>query len=105
MGYAINPNAIFDFKNKTTHTDTYTFSKSTYTQPRNYAPKTTVAKNETKENTYKSAQSVKATYTVKKGDTLSSIARSYGMSATTLRKLNGLASADKIQTGQVLKLK
>ena len=46
MGYAINPAAIFDFPNQTTHTDTYTFSKKTYTQPRNFAPnsKGTVAK-------------------------------------------------------------
>ena len=104
MGYAINPNAIFDFKNKTTHTDTYTFSKSTYTQPRNYAPKTVVAK-EGKENSYKSGSNNRSTYTVKKGDTLSSIARSYGMSATTLRKINGLDAADKIKAGQVIKLK
>lgn len=38
MGYAINPCAIFDFPNQTTHTDTYTFSKKTYQQPRNFAP-------------------------------------------------------------------
>ena len=45
MGYAINPCAIFDFENQTTHTDTYTFTKKTYQQPRNYAPqKGTVAK-------------------------------------------------------------
>ncbi len=105
MGYAINPNAIFDFKNKTTHTDTYTFSKSTYTQPRNYAPTTTLAKSDSKENSYKSGSNARSTYTVKKGDTLTSIARSYGMSATTLRKINGLGSADKIRAGQVLKLK
>ena len=41
MGYAINPCAIFDFENQTTHTDTYTFSKKTYTQPRDYSPKKT----------------------------------------------------------------
>ena len=105
MGYAINPSAIFDFANQTTHTDTYTFSKSTYTKARNYAPKTTIARGERKENTYKSASNVKTTYTVKRGDTLSSIARSYGMSATTLRKLNGMGGSDKIQAGQVLKLK
>lgn len=104
MGYAINPNAIFDFKNKVTHTDTYAFSKQTYTQARNYAPKTVTAKNDN-ENTYKSGKNNRTTYTVKKGDTLSSIARSYGMSATTLRKLNGLAAADKIKIGQTLKLK
>lgn len=38
MGYAINPSAIFDFANHTTHTDEYTFSKTTYTEPRNFAP-------------------------------------------------------------------
>lgn len=104
MGYAINPAAIFDFNNKTTHTDTYAFSKSTYTQPRNFAPKGNLAKND-KENTYKSGSNNAATYTVKKGDTVGSIARSYGMSATTLRKLNGMTASDKISTGQVLKLK
>ncbi|MCM1370115.1 MAG: peptidoglycan DD-metalloendopeptidase family protein [Candidatus Amulumruptor caecigallinarius] len=104
MGYAINPNAIFDFANKTTHTDTYTFSKSTYTQPRNFAPKQSLA-NADRQNTYKLASAVKSTYTVKRGDTLSSIARSYGMSTTTLRKLNDLSSSDRIEAGQVLKLK
>ena len=34
MGYAINPAAIFDFANHCTHTDQYTFSKTTYTQAR-----------------------------------------------------------------------
>lgn len=105
MGYAINPNAIFDFANKTTHTDTYTFSKNTYTQSRSYAPKTNLAQNDGNGNAYKNASKTKSTYTVKKGDTLASIARSYGMSATTLRKINGLSASDKIQTGQVLKLK
>lgn len=104
MGYAINPEAIFDFERKTTHTDTYTFSKSTYTQARHYAPKTTMAKSDS-ENTYKSGSNSQATYTVKKGDSLSSIARSYGMSATTLRKINSMEATDKIHVGQVLKLK
>lgn len=105
MGYAINPNAIFDFNNKCTHTDTYTFTKSTYTQPRNFAPARDNMANAPKENPYKAAASTKTTYTVKSGDTLSSIARSYGMSATTLRKLNNMGTSDAIKTGQVLKLK
>ena len=37
MGYAINPEAIFDFQNYTTHTDFYTFSKDTYTEARRYS--------------------------------------------------------------------
>lgn len=40
MGYAINPSAIFDFANQTTHTDFYTFSKKTYTEARNFDPRT-----------------------------------------------------------------
>lgn len=39
MGYAINPAAIFDFANHTTHTDEYTFSKQTYQQARDFSPK------------------------------------------------------------------
>lgn len=104
MGYAINPSAIFDFANHTTHTDTYTFTKSTYTKPRNFAPSRNLASSESG-NPYKKGNTSKTTYTVKKGDTLSSIARSYGMSTTRLRRLNKLGSSDKIRSGQVLKLK
>ncbi|MDO4511522.1 MAG: M23 family metallopeptidase [Bacteroidales bacterium] len=39
MGYAINPEAIFDFRNRCTHTDTYLFTKSTYQEARNYGNK------------------------------------------------------------------
>ena len=104
MGYAINPNAIFDFNNKVTHTDTYTFSKQTYTQPRNYAPKREIAKSESS-NPYVSQSNSRSTYVVKRGDTLSSIARAYGMSATTLCKLNGISKSATIREGQTLKIK
>ena len=104
MGYAINPSAIFDFENHTTHTDTYTFNKKTYTQARNYAPAKTLAKEE-KQNPYKAAAEEVESYTVRKGDTLSSIARKHGLSATSLRKINKLGTSDMIKVGQVLKLK
>lgn len=105
MGYAINPSAIFDFANHTTHTDTYTFSKSTYTQPRNFAPQRNIAKSD-KENPYKAATAETAsTYTVKSGDTMSAIARRYGVSTTTLRRLNNLTKEDELKAGQVLKIK
>ena len=104
MGYAINPAAIFDFENQTTHTDTYTFDKKTYTKARNFAPAKTMAKEENG-NPYKQADEEMATYTVKKGDTLSSIARSHGLSSTSLRKINDLGASDVIKIGQVLKLK
>ncbi|MDE5877422.1 MAG: peptidoglycan DD-metalloendopeptidase family protein [Muribaculaceae bacterium] len=104
MGYAINPAAIFDFANQTTHTDTYTFNKKTYTQARNYAPAATLAKAE-KENPYKASSNTRTTYTVRKGDTLAKIAKAYGMSATSLRKLNGLSAKATLRVGQKLKLR
>lgn len=104
MGYAINPAAIFDFANHTTHTDSYMFDKRTYTKARNYAPEGNLAKAE-KENPYRSADTERHTYTVRKGDTLSSIAKAYGLSTTSLRKINNMENADKIRIGQVLRLK
>lgn len=106
MGYAINPAAIFDFANHTTHTDEYTFSKKTYTKARNFAPtrnRGELAKDD--KNTYQSGSQEIAVYTVKKGDTLNKIARAYGMSTTSLRKINNLGTADVIKIGQELKLK
>lgn len=106
MGYAINPSAIFDFANHTTHTDEYTFSKTTYTKARNFAPnksKRELASDDA--NTYKSGNNKLASYIVKKGDTINKIARAHGMSATSLRKLNGLETSDAIKIGQELKLK
>lgn len=43
-------------------------------------------------------------YTVRKGDTLSSIARKHGISVSTLKKRNGI-KGDKIRVGQKLKIK
>lgn len=106
MGYAINPSAIFDFANHTTHTDEYTFSKKTYTKARNFAPthnRGEMAKDDA--NTYKSGSKEISTYVVQKGDTLNKIARAYGLSATSLRKLNNLGTNDVIKIGQELKLK
>lgn len=97
MGYAINPGAIFDFENKTTHTDTYTFNKSTYTQDRNYAPS-----RKGKSTTTVSASA--ATYKVRKGDNLGKIARKHGTTVAAIKRLNGLKS-DNLSVGQRLKLR
>ena len=131
MGYAINPEAIFDFANRCTHTDSYTFSKSTYTKARDYAPSKRYAaakkssapeeresankkrdnKKEQQQVTASSRKSTKesrnesrSTYQVKKGDNLDKIAKNNGTTVEQLKKLNGLTSST-IQEGKVLKVK
>ncbi len=129
MGYPINPAAIFDFANQTTHTDTYTFDKKTYKQARNFDPKANAeyakaylkehpnkpytrsnksalpgAQNE-KATATKSSKSGASTYTVRKGDSLSKIATKNHTTVAKLCKLNGLKTTSKIQPGQKLKVK
>lgn len=45
------------------------------------------------------------TYTVKKGDTLSEIAKKYGTTVSQLQKLNNIKDPNVIYAGQILKLK
>ena len=132
MGYAINPEAIFDFGNRCTHTDSYTFSKSNYTKARDYAPskryaaakKSTSAVAEEKETTSKgktrtskeqpvassrkstreSRNKSRETYQVRQGDNLTKIAKENGMTVAQLKKLNGLTS-DNVAEGKVLRVK
>ena len=116
MGYAINPCAIFDFANQTTHTDSYTFDKRTYQNARNFSPaaNSEYAKRYLKENPTKpwratASSSSKgkgsATYVVRKGDSLSRIASRNGTSVSRLCKLNGLSTKSKLRPGQKLKLR
>lgn len=118
MSYAINPCAIFDFANQTTHTDTYTFSKSTYQEARNYSPaaNSAYAKQYLKDNPTKpyvrttastgtSSGAGAATYRVRKGDSLSKIASRNGTTVAKLCSLNGLKTTSKLQVGQRLKLR
>lgn len=118
MGYAINPAAIFDFANQTVHTDTYTFTKATYQDARNYDPaaNSEYAKvynqNNPRPVATKSSGSSKsngssgaATYKVKKGDTLGAIAAKHHVSVRRLCQLNGINTKTKLRIGQRLKVK
>ncbi|MDE5894752.1 MAG: peptidoglycan DD-metalloendopeptidase family protein [Muribaculum intestinale] len=100
MGYAINPAAIFDFENKTTHTDTYTFNKSTFKNARDYSPKSRSTKSLA---SGKSTKSTGGTYVVRKGDNLGKIARAHGTTVAAIKRANGLKS-DNLSIGQRLKL-
>ena len=128
MGYAINPEAIFDFGNRCTHTDSYTFSKSTYTKARDYSPsnryasakkstednKQTSSKqstkkeqttaSSTKKSSKESREKSRSTYQVRQGDNLTKIAQNNGITVAQLKKLNGLTS-DNVEAGKVLRVK
>lgn len=120
MGYAINPAAIFDFANQTTHTDTYTFDKRTYTQARNYSPEANadyarsyIATRQAQavqntssaaKSTRKAKASASKTVTVKKGDSLSRIAARNHTTVTKICKLNGIKASAKLQPGQKLRV-
>lgn len=116
MGYAINPCAIFDFANQTTHTDTYTFDKNTYQNARNFSPaaNSDYARQYLKDHPSKpyvrsvaqaSSKTTAATYRVRKGDSLSKIASRNGTTVAKLCRLNGLKTTSKLQVGQRLKLR
>ena len=116
MGYAINPAAIFDFANQTTHTDIYVFDKNTYMNARNFSPdeydryaqeyKRThkVEYGSSKSSSSKSSKGSKS-YKVRKGDTLSRIASRNGTTVQKLCKLNGLKTTSKLKPGQSIKVK
>lgn len=103
MGYAINPSAIFDFNNHTAHTDTYTFTKQTYMNARDYTPDASA---------YAQASSPRRSnaggskyYTIRRGDTLSRIAARHSTSVSALCRLNGLSTKSKLTVGKKIRLK
>ncbi|MBQ4368092.1 MAG: peptidoglycan DD-metalloendopeptidase family protein [Muribaculaceae bacterium] len=111
MGYAINPEAIFDFENRTTHTDNYTFNKSNYTQARNYSPSARYAsvrhsasgKSRVSKGRHSGGRTAtRSTYKVRKGDNLGKIAARNGTTVAKLKKLNGI-KGNKVQSGKVLR--
>lgn len=113
MGYAINPMAIFDFANQTTHTDTYTFDKNTYQRARNYDPAANAAyaaaynkQNPPKRSSATASSSGAKYVTVKKGDTLSKIASRNGTTTAAICKLNsGLKASTTLALGRKLRVK
>lgn len=108
MGYAINPVAIFDFANNVTHTDTYTFTKQTYMDGRDYSPGAAAyaqAAAQAKPAAKAPGSSSAKYYTIRRGDTLSRIASRHGTTVRNLCRLNGLSTSSKLQIGKKIRLK
>lgn len=104
MGYAINPSAIFDFANHTTHTDTYAFSKTTYMNARDYTPSASQYA-QAQSPARSTASSGSKYYTIRRGDSLSRIAARHGTTVSKLCRLNGLSTSSKLTVGKKIRLK
>ena len=130
-GVALDPALMFDFKAQDVTADFYTFRKKASHAGRTVAQrnnKTTQAKETTEqpevaENEQASVKTSRETtvrsnkqqrtreqrrpkqknYTVKKGDTLYSIAKRNGMTVDQLCKMNGIKKNSSIKPGQVIK--
>ncbi len=106
MGYAINPMAIFDFANNVTHTDTYTFTKTTYMDARDYSPGAAASASADRSSSQKrNGGSSASYYTIRRGDTLSRIASRHGTSVRSLCRLNGLSTSSKLSIGKKIRLR
>lgn len=107
MGYAINPAAIFDFANHTTHTDQYLFTKNTYMDARDYAPSPAQYAQNAPDAKAKSGDSKgrASYYTIRRGDTLSRIATRNGTTVSKLCRLNGLSTTSKLKVGRKIRLR
>lgn len=91
LGIAINPVYMFDFPKQDIVADTYTFRKSKSGSRRAGSHDTQVA-----DGTIRY-------HKVKRGDTLSRIAKLRGVSVSTLCKLNRIKSTTTLRIGQVLR--
>jgi murein DD-endopeptidase MepM/ murein hydrolase activator NlpD len=113
-GVALNPALMFDFRNQDVVSDFYTFKRKTYTRESAQANRLrgangSSASYDSDEQLY-SRSSKRATasrntrfHKVRKGETLSSIARKRNTSVAAICKLNGIGKNIKLRPGQVLK--
>ena len=100
MGQPINPAQLISFDEHKLISDTLTISCNTF----NYLAE---AKKAAAKNYYvkgKKGAKGKGVYVVRKGDTLSAIARKYGTTAKALCQKNGLKQSTKLKLGQKIKV-
>jgi murein DD-endopeptidase MepM/ murein hydrolase activator NlpD len=93
MGQPINPSEIISFDEHKLICETLTISSKTF----NYLA-------EAKKAAAKTAKGKGKIHVVKKGDTLSAIARKYGTSTKVLSKKNGIKPGAKLKLGQRIRI-
>ena len=116
-GVALNPALMFDFRNQDVVDDYYMFRKSTYNRESAEATRLRgvggkAVPGDLDEPSGKSVTAQASTssrnismryHKVRKGETLSSIARKRGMSVAAICKLNHISTKTRLKAGQILK--
>lgn len=97
MGQPLNPEELFDFEEGVPRLDVYTFRRGSSTRSRAQLAQANKSK------ASKSATSIR-THRIKKGETLSSIAKRYGTTVAKLRKSNGLGTNAILKPGNSLRI-
>lgn len=100
LGQPINPNNLISFNDKKLLADTLCLNKKTFAYISD-AKKVALKQGGKGAVTYKNGVKV---YTVRKGDTLSGIARRYGTTVSNICKKNGIKSTAILRLGQKLKV-
>jgi murein DD-endopeptidase MepM/ murein hydrolase activator NlpD len=112
-GVALNPALMFDFRNQDIVSDFYTFHKSTYSKESALANRLRGVSGSSSSVSFDEAFSSKSSskrnvantrfHKVKKGETLSSIARKRGTTVAAICKLNRIGKNIRLRPGQILK--
>ena len=114
-GVALNPALMFDFRNQDVTGDYYTFRKDTYSRESMQATRlrgvngssTTLADNQlttaAPKKSRTSASRDSRFHKVRKGETLSAIARKRGTTVNAICRLNRISQTTKLRPGQILK--
>ncbi len=117
-GIAINPAILFDFRNQDVVADTYLFRKATHSEESKlanavrgkvnggqYTREQVTGKEEVIVRSVDNdeAQPRSRYHKVKKGETLSTIAKKHGTTVSKLCKLNKISKSKKLKLGQLIK--
>lgn len=105
LGYAFDPERIFDFQSGTLRDEVFTLHKHYFNVNSHYGMTDQQSIAASTRPPRKASSGSKANYyTVKKGDTLSKIAKKYHTSVSKLCKANGIKESKPLQIGQRIKI-
>lgn len=108
MGIALDPSDLINFDTFKPHNEVYKLDRKRAEWAQNNKGRGGAANTSATKGKGKSAASGKggsSFHTIKRGDTLGSIARRYGTTVNKLCKLNGIRANTKIQAGKKLRYK